>query len=67
MGATNIVQGLKAAGYLIAHTRATNAHIVYLGDGVATDSETAADRLAAAVPTEATFIGIGVGIGRAHV
>ena len=61
MGATNIMAALKAAGRIIDDSHATNAHIVYLGDGVATDCETAADRLAAAVPDGATFIGIGVG------
>ena len=61
MGATNILAAFKAAGDIITRTGASNAHIVYLGDGIATDSETAADRLAAAVPAGATFVGVGVG------
>jgi len=61
MGATNILAAFKEAGDIISRTGAPNAHIVYLGDGIATDSETARHRLAAAVPEGTTFIGVGVG------
>ena len=43
MGATNIAEALAEAGRIISHSGADNAHIVYLGDGVATDSETAVE------------------------
>jgi len=61
MGATNIAAAFKEAGEIITRSGATNPYIVYLGDGVATDSETASNRLVAAMPPKATFVGIGVG------
>jgi len=61
LGATNVVAGLEAVAELIAQTGAENPHVVYLGDGIATDGETRVDRLVSMIPETATFIGIGVG------
>ncbi|HUS92851.1 MAG TPA: VIT domain-containing protein, partial [Phycisphaerae bacterium] len=61
MGATDLAAALRAVGEMIARSGADNPHIVYLGDGIATDAETRTDRLVAALPEGATFLGLGVG------
>ena len=61
LGATNFEAALQAAATLIREQRADNPHILYLGDGVATDGRTEIQALVGAMPAGATFIGIGVG------
>jgi hypothetical protein len=61
MGATNLAAGLSAAGEIVRATKADNAHVLYLGDGVATDGMTRVSDLVTLLPGGATFIGIGVG------
>lgn len=61
LGATNLVAGMKAAAEVIKQHKVANPHILYLGDGVATDGSTEAFEPIRAVPRGATFVGIGVG------
>jgi hypothetical protein len=61
MGATNLKAALAVVSEMIDRTGADNAHIVYLGDGIATDGETQTKQLVSALPADAVFIGLGVG------
>ena len=61
MGATNIQAALTAVTEMIQRSGADNAHVVYLGDGVATDGETKTSELVRALPAGAVFVGLGVG------
>ncbi len=61
IGGTNLSSGLEAARWLIEQHKAPNPHILYLGDGVATDGKTTIDSLLRHVPKGATFVGVGVG------
>ncbi|MFP4058226.1 MAG: VIT domain-containing protein [Candidatus Brocadiia bacterium] len=61
LGATDLAAGLRAAVRLIRDHQMANPHILYLGDGVATEGTTSTDELLALLPREATFVGVGVG------
>ncbi|NQT53115.1 FecR domain-containing protein, partial [bacterium] len=61
LGGTHIAAGLEAAARLITQHTCANPHILYLGDGVATDGKTEVDLLLKRIPQGATFVGIGVG------
>jgi len=61
LGATNLAAGLEAAAALIKQHRAGSPHILYLGDGVATDGRTSIDELLRRLPEGSTFVGVGVG------
>ncbi|MBM4033878.1 MAG: hypothetical protein FJ291_19165 [Planctomycetes bacterium] len=61
LGATNLAAALQVAAEAMVTAKATNPHILYLGDGVATDGQTSIEELLKLLPSGATFIGIGVG------
>ncbi len=61
VGATNMSAGIEAAKQAIKKHQAKNPHILYLGDGVATDGKTEVFSLVRALPKGATFVGVGVG------
>ena len=61
LGGTNLAVALEAAANLIAKDSLRNPHILYLGDGVATDGKASVDELLNRLPKGATFVGIGVG------
>ncbi len=61
LGATNLQAAFEAAAAMIQEQQADNPHILYLGDGVATDGKTDIQPLLKAMPERATFVGIGVG------
>ena len=61
MGATNLQAAFRAVGRWIERTGADNPHVVYLGDGTATDGETRTARLVGALGEGAVFLGLGIG------
>jgi tetratricopeptide (TPR) repeat protein len=61
LGGTNLAAGLESAAQLIESAKAQNPHILYLGDGVATDGQTETDSLLRKLPSGTAFVGIGVG------
>lgn len=61
IGATDIAAGLDAANQTILKYKMPNPHIVYLGDGVATEGEKAIAELPRLVPNRCKFIGVGIG------
>lgn len=61
IGGTNLSAGIEAVAKIIAAEKPANPHILYLGDGVATDGKTEVFSLVRAIPRKATFVGIGVG------
>ena len=61
IGATNIEAGLKSVRETIKKFDMANPHLVYLGDGVATDGEQGISELTSSIPRKCKFIGIGVG------
>ena len=61
IGATNIAAGLDAVQQVIRKFDMENPHLVYLGDGVATDGEKAIAELPRLIPTRCKFVGIGIG------
>ena len=61
LGATNIVAGIEAAVKVIEQQKSENPHLLYLGDGVATDGKTEVFSLVRAIPKGVTFVGVGVG------
>ena len=61
VGGTNMSAGIQAVAEIIKDLKSENPHILYLGDGVATDGATEVFSLVRAIPRSATFVGIGVG------
>ena len=61
IGATNIAAGLDAVQQVIRKFDMKNPHLVYLGDGVATDGEKAIAELPRLIPDRCKFVGIGIG------
>ncbi len=61
IGATNMEAGLKSARETIKKFGLNNPHVVYLGDGVATDGQKGINDLTRILPGKAKFVGIGVG------
>jgi hypothetical protein len=61
LGGTNLAAAFEAAADLIRKQDAPNPHILYLGDGVATDGKATIDELLNRLPKGAIFVGIGVG------
>ncbi len=45
LGATNLAAGIEAVAGLVRDRHTSNAHILYLGDGIATDGKTSVDEL----------------------
>ena len=61
LGATNLAAGFKAAGEVIQKFDLKNPHLLYLGDGVATDGQKAVSELPGLIPSGCKFVGVGVG------
>ena len=61
LGATHLAKAFRVLGEAMARDGAGNPHILYLGDGVATDGELATDALASAIAPGAVFVSVGVG------
>ena len=61
LGATNLGEGFKAAAEVVRKHKLKNPHILYLGDGVATDGEKAIADLPRLIPRSCKFIGVGIG------
>lgn len=61
VGATNIAEGLKLMREWIERSGAANPHLIYLGDGLATDGAVTSHELAALLNPEVPFLGIAVG------
>lgn len=62
-GGTNLKLAFEEVKKLISEFKLENPHVLYLGDGVATDGEKKVSRLPDFMPNEATFVGIGIGKG----
>ena len=60
-GATNLGAGFKAASEVIRKHKLKNPHILYLGDGVATDGEKTIADLPRLIPRSCKFVGVGIG------
>ncbi|MDP6355150.1 MAG: VIT domain-containing protein, partial [Planctomycetota bacterium] len=61
LGGTNLGNAFVKVADLIRKHQFDNPHLLYLGDGVATDGRKTVDELLHQLPQGATFIGIGVG------
>ena len=61
LGATNLEAGFEAAAEVVRKHKLENPHILYLGDGVATDGEKAITDLPRLIPLNCKFIGVGIG------
>ena len=61
IGATNLGAGFKAAAEVIRKHKLDNPHILYLGDGVATDGEKTIADLPRLIPRNCKFVGVGIG------
>jgi tetratricopeptide (TPR) repeat protein len=61
IGGTNLEAGIASMRDWIANSGATNPHIVYLGDGLATDGSVTRRELTAHLDREIPFLGIAVG------
>ena len=61
IGATDLSAGFKAAAEVVQKFGFKNPHVLYLGDGVATDGEKSISELTRAIPSICKFIGVGVG------
>ena len=60
-GGTNMAAAMKAADRIARSAKVANPHVLYLGDGVATDDETRIAKLASILKDKAVFIGAGIG------
>ena len=61
IGATNVQAGFEAVKKAIRQHKMPNPHVVYLGDGVATDGTSSSDELIEMLPGKCKFVGVGVG------
>ena len=61
IGGTNFAEGIKAMKDWIAESGASNPHLLYLGDGLATDGVLVTRELSALLDDELPFFGIAVG------
>ena len=61
IGGTNLEDGIATVQAWIKESGAKNPHIVYIGDGLATDGKKTAAELALMLDGEVPFIGIAVG------
>lgn len=60
-GGTNIEAGFEKVTEWIDQHKLENIHVVYMGDGTATDGESRLSALPDLVPRDSKFIGLGVG------
>lgn len=61
LGGTNLAAGLEAAAKLCGAHEVETPHLLYLGDGVATDGPRVVDELLQRLPEGSVFVGVGVG------
>ena len=61
LGATNLGAGFDAAAEVVRKHKLKNPHILYLGDGVATDGEKTIADLPRLIPRSCKFVGVGIG------
>jgi tetratricopeptide (TPR) repeat protein len=61
IGGTNLAAGITAMRDWIVDSGATNPHLIYLGDGLATDGAVTSRALTALLDKEVPFLGIAVG------